>query len=135
MADNWIDFYSQIFFFFLLKCRLTIFTGEDDDDIELNYMLDRHLEVSLAMIDEFHQEPPEIEKDPLEDITFIPHTKMSWEVKAVLRGPKQHFHIRPKSPEETKLVDHVEIILDENKNDRSPKKKENKHQRKFWNTP
>nr|XP_033783797.1 bestrophin-1 isoform X2 [Geotrypetes seraphini] len=37
--------------------------GEDDDDFETNWLIDRNLQVSLLAVDEMHQDLPTLEKD------------------------------------------------------------------------
>ncbi|KAL5291896.1 Best2 family protein [Megaselia abdita] len=37
--------------------------GEDDDDIELNWLIDRHIKTSYMIVDEMHEEYPELLKD------------------------------------------------------------------------
>uniref|UniRef100_A0A8C5YNN4 Bestrophin n=1 Tax=Marmota marmota marmota TaxID=9994 RepID=A0A8C5YNN4_MARMA len=37
--------------------------GEDDDDFETNWIIDRHLQVSLLSVDEMHQDLPPLERD------------------------------------------------------------------------
>ncbi|KAM6161099.1 bestrophin-1 [Erethizon dorsatum] len=37
--------------------------GEDDDDFEINWILDRNLQVSLLSVDEMHQDVPPLEQD------------------------------------------------------------------------
>ncbi|XP_012368272.2 bestrophin-1 isoform X2 [Octodon degus] len=37
--------------------------GEDDDDFEINWILDRNLQVSLLSVDEMHQNLPPLERD------------------------------------------------------------------------
>src|SRR5271165_4239007 len=55
---------------------------EDDDDLELNYFLDRHLQIAMATVDELYRldVPMEI-GDPLAgkngSLLILPHTKMS----------------------------------------------------------
>lgn len=53
--------------------------GEDDDDFELNYCLDRNLFISLQIADELHNQFPILVKDSYwndEDPT-LPYTKSS----------------------------------------------------------
>lgn len=54
--------------------------GEDDDDFDMNWMIDRHLQVSFMMIDEVGQFPPQPVRDIHWDIgipTELPYTVAS----------------------------------------------------------
>ena len=37
--------------------------GEDDDDFEVNWCIDRNLEISLLMVDQLYAQHPKLEKD------------------------------------------------------------------------
>ncbi|KAL1517097.1 hypothetical protein ABEB36_000905 [Hypothenemus hampei] len=51
--------------------------GEDDDDIELNWLIDRHIKAAYIIVDEMHEENPELLKDQYWDDVVpkdIPYT-------------------------------------------------------------
>ncbi|XP_075726453.1 bestrophin-2 [Rhipicephalus microplus] len=67
-----IDLYVPIFNFLRfsfymgwLKVAETLVNpfGEDDDDFEMNYVIDRNVQVSYLVVDEMHQNHPELLKD------------------------------------------------------------------------
>ncbi|CAO1424598.1 unnamed protein product [Diamesa serratosioi] len=54
--------------------------GEDDDDFEVNWMVDRNLQVSYLIVDEMHHDHPELLKDQYWDsvlTTELPYTVAS----------------------------------------------------------
>lgn len=53
--------------------------GEKDDDLELNYCIDRNLQLGLLIADELHGTCPELRPDEFaeEDVPEIPHTAAS----------------------------------------------------------
>lgn len=51
--------------------------GEDDDDFEVNWLVDRNLQVSYLIVDEMHHEHPELIKDQYWEEVFpteLPYT-------------------------------------------------------------
>ncbi|XP_021931171.1 bestrophin-2-like [Zootermopsis nevadensis] len=86
---NSIDLYFPIFttlqfFFYIgwLKVAESLINpfGEDDDDFEVNWLVDRNLQVSYLIVDEMHHEHPELIKDHYWDEVFpaqLPYTVAS----------------------------------------------------------
>lgn len=84
---NRIDLYFPIFttlqfFFYMgwLKVAESLINpfGEDDDDFEVNWIIDRNLQVSYMIVDEMHHEHPELIKDQYWDTIFpvqLPYTQ------------------------------------------------------------
>ncbi|XP_022829151.1 bestrophin homolog 22 isoform X4 [Spodoptera litura] len=81
-----IDLYFPIFttlefFFYMgwLKVAESLINpfGEDDDDFEVNWLIDRDLQVSYMIVDEMHHEHPELIRDQYWDEVFpseLPYT-------------------------------------------------------------
>ncbi|XP_031839863.1 bestrophin-4 isoform X3 [Nomia melanderi] len=84
-----IDCYFPVFttlqfFFYMgwLKVAETLINpfGEDDDDFEVNWIIDRNLQVSYLIVDEMHHEHPELIRDQYWDEVFpteLPYTAAS----------------------------------------------------------
>lgn len=86
---NRVDLYFPVFtmlqfFFYMgwLKVAEQLINpfGEDDDDFEVNWMIDRNLQVSYLIVDEMHHDHPELLKDQYWDsvlTTELPYTVAS----------------------------------------------------------
>ncbi|EJD74827.1 bestrophin-1, variant [Loa loa] len=71
-VDAFFPFMSVLQFIFYmgwLKVAEVILNpfGEDDDDFECNFLLDKNLSVGLMIVDMGYNQPPSIEKDPFWD--------------------------------------------------------------------
>ena len=105
--DNFkVDLYFPIFtflqfFFYMgwLKVAETLINpfGEDDDDFEMNWMIDRNLQVSYLIVDEMHMEHPELIRDHFWDNVFpeMPYTAAAEETRVddPRIGAASHFRI------------------------------------------
>lgn len=78
---NTVDLYFPIFttlqfFFYMgwLKVAESLINpfGEDDDDFEVNWIVDRNLQVSYIIVDEMHHDHPELIKDQYWDNVLPP---------------------------------------------------------------
>lgn len=80
--DLYFPIFSTLEFFFYmgwLKVAESLINpfGEDDDDFEVNWIIDRDLQVSYMIVDEMHHEHPELVKDQYWDEVFpseLPYT-------------------------------------------------------------
>ncbi|XP_058790544.1 uncharacterized protein LOC131663853 isoform X2 [Phymastichus coffea] len=68
MPDMYFPFFTVLQFCFYvgwLKVAEVLINpfGEDDDDIELNWLIDRHIKAGYMIVDEMHEEHPELLKD------------------------------------------------------------------------
>ncbi|KAF8770283.1 Bestrophin-3 like protein [Argiope bruennichi] len=80
-VDLYIPIFNFLQFFFYmgwLKVAETLVNpfGEDDDDFEVNWVIDRDIQVSYLIVDEMHQEHPELIKDQYWDeiMPDLPYT-------------------------------------------------------------
>ncbi|XP_050729005.1 bestrophin-2-like isoform X2 [Eriocheir sinensis] len=90
---NDIDFYFPVFtmlqfFFYMgwLKVAESLVNpfGEDDDDFEVNWLIDRNIQVSYLIVDEMHNEHPELTQDLYWEEVFpqeLPYTVGSEQYK------------------------------------------------------
>lgn len=84
--NNYIDLYFPIFtilqfFFYMgwLKVAETLINpfGDDDEDFEVNWMIDRNIQVSYLIVDGMHHEHPDLVRDQYWDDVFpaeLPYT-------------------------------------------------------------
>ncbi|XP_055614226.1 bestrophin-4-like, partial [Uranotaenia lowii] len=87
--DQYFPVFTTLQFFFYmgwLKVAESLINpfGEDDDDFEVNWMVDRNVQVAYLIVDEMHHEHPILVKDQYWDEGFpieLPHTVASAEHK------------------------------------------------------
>jgi hypothetical protein len=70
-------FCSSPHFFLQVAEQLINPFGEDDDDFEMNWIIDRNVQVGLLIVDQMYMNTPMLEKDPYWGIADpqIPYTK------------------------------------------------------------
>ncbi|XP_051161927.1 uncharacterized protein LOC127281951 isoform X1 [Leptopilina boulardi] len=85
VPDMYFPFFTALQFCFYvgwLKVAEVLINpfGEDDDDIELNWLIDRHIKAGYMIVDEMHEEHPELLKDQYWDEVIpkdLPYTVAS----------------------------------------------------------
>ncbi|BES99470.1 Bestrophin, RFP-TM, chloride channel [Nesidiocoris tenuis] len=93
--DKWFPVFTTLQFFFYmgwLKVAESLINpfGEDDDDFEINWIVDRNISVAYLIVDEMHHEHPELIKDQYWDQVFpteLPHTVESQPFKEKIPQP------------------------------------------------
>ncbi|XP_029342076.1 bestrophin-1-like [Acyrthosiphon pisum] len=81
--DLVVPIFTFLQFFFYMGWLMVAETlvnpfGEDDDDFDVNWLIDRNLQVSYIIVDEMHQEYPEMVKDQYWNEIFpseLPYTE------------------------------------------------------------
>ncbi|XP_048515522.1 uncharacterized protein LOC105684499 isoform X2 [Athalia rosae] len=72
--------------------------GEDDDDIELNWLIDRHIKAGYMIVDEMHEEHPELLKDQYWDEVIpkdLPYTVASEQYRREEpKGSAEHYKVK-----------------------------------------
>ena len=120
-VDLYIPIFTILQFFFYmgwLKVAEQLINpfGEDDDDFELNWCLDRNLQVSFMIVDEMHQKHPRLVKDIYWDELEpqLPYTKSSFMMRTQPHlGSAVNLDI---DPEECEFLP-METILEEDNDD------------------
>ncbi|RWS08689.1 bestrophin-4-like protein [Dinothrombium tinctorium] len=124
-----VDLYIPIFtilefFFFMgwLKVAEQLINpyGEDDDDFDLNWCLDRNLLVSFAVVDDMHNKHPKLVKDMYWDDQepMLPYTKSSLGLRLSSTQPHLGSAMRLDiDPEEAGFVP-LETIMEEDNDNR-----------------
>ncbi|XP_050444136.1 bestrophin-1-like [Adelges cooleyi] len=101
-----IDLYFPVFtflqFFFYMGWLMVAETlvnpfGDNDDDFDVNWLIDRNLQVSYVIVDELHQEYPKMKKDQYWNEIFpaeLPYTEATKHMQtAPFLGSAQHIEL------------------------------------------
>uniref|UniRef100_A0A1W7RAY2 Bestrophin homolog n=1 Tax=Hadrurus spadix TaxID=141984 RepID=A0A1W7RAY2_9SCOR len=117
-VDLYVPIFTILQFFFYmgwLKVAEQLINpfGEDDDDFELNWCLDRNLQVSFIIVDEMHRKHPRLIKDAYWDELEpqLPYTKSSVNLRSQPHlGSAINLDI---NPEESEFVPMETIMEDD----------------------
>lgn len=117
-VDLYVPIFTILQFFFYmgwLKVAEQLINpfGEDDDDFELNWCLDRNLQVSFIIVDEMHRKHPRLVKDAYWDELEpqLPYTKSSVNLRSQPHlGSAINLDI---NPEESEFVPMETIMEDD----------------------
>ncbi|CAG7837160.1 unnamed protein product [Allacma fusca] len=93
-VDFYFPFFNFVEFFFYfgwLKVAEVFINpfGIDDDDFEVNWLIDRDFEISYVIVDEMHQEHPNLLKDQYWDDVYpidLPYTEATMKYKTTEGG-------------------------------------------------
>ncbi|XP_043469914.1 uncharacterized protein LOC122503438 isoform X1 [Leptopilina heterotoma] len=103
VPDMYFPFFTALQFCFYvgwLKVAEVLINpfGEDDDDIELNWLIDRHIKAGYMIVDEMHEEHPELLKDQYWDEVIpkdLPYTVASEQYrKEEPKGSAEHYKVK-----------------------------------------
>jgi len=90
--DCYFPFFALLQFFFYmgwLKVAEVLINpfGEDDEDFEINWLVDRNIAVSYLIVDEMHHEHPELVKDQYWDEVFPSELPYTADTEAYRKAP------------------------------------------------
>ncbi|XP_026671178.1 bestrophin-3 isoform X2 [Ceratina calcarata] len=103
VPDMYFPFFTALQFCFYvgwLKVAEVLINpfGEDDDDIELNWLIDRHIKAGYMIVDEMHEEHPELLKDQYWDEVVpkdLPYTVASEQYRREEpKGSAEHYKVK-----------------------------------------
>ncbi|MCL4121292.1 UNVERIFIED_CONTAM: hypothetical protein GTU68_049805 [Idotea baltica] len=121
-----IDFYVPVFtylqfFFYMgwLRVAESLVNpfGEDDDDFEVNWLIDRNVQIAYLIVDEMHNEHPVMIQDMYWDKVIpeqLPHTVESEGYRQLPpMCSTDHFTIPDKNPDNRSKLDNESIIKEQ----------------------